>query len=160
MILAVTGHRPQRTGGYGPAATIRRSRFARQMLEAARPASVITGMALGWDQAVADACIRLGIPFSAYLPGYWQADAWPDAAREVWQRLLGAARTVRICTAGPYAPAAMQVRNMHMVDDCDRLLALWDGSPGGTSNCVDYALRGRAIPKPVDNVWDMWVAGL
>lgn len=38
-----------------------------------------------------------------------------------------------------------------MVDDCDSLLALWDGSSGGTKNCLDYA---RKKGKPYINLWD------
>lgn len=33
----------------------------------------------------------------------------------------------------------MQKRNEWMVDNCDILIAVWDKSPGGTKNCVDYA---------------------
>jgi uncharacterized phage-like protein YoqJ len=33
----------------------------------------------------------------------------------------------------------MQIRNEWMVDRCDKLIAVWDGSKGGTGNCVDYA---------------------
>ena len=29
-----------------------------------------------------------------------------------------------------------------MMDDCTVVCSLWDGSPGGTSNCVEYAERG------------------
>jgi uncharacterized phage-like protein YoqJ len=35
----------------------------------------------------------------------------------------------------------MQVRNEWMVDHCNDLLAVWDGSDGGTGNCVRYAQR-------------------
>ena len=28
------------------------------------------------------------------------------------------------------------------MDDCTVVCSLWDGSPGGTSNCVEYAERG------------------
>ena len=39
---------------------------------------------------------------------------------------------------GPYTSAAMQVRNEWMADHCDVLLALWNGTPGGTANCLRY----------------------
>ena len=35
----------------------------------------------------------------------------------------------------------MQKRNEYMVDKCDILLAVWDGSAGGTNNCVKYARK-------------------
>jgi hypothetical protein len=33
-----------------------------------------------------------------------------------------------------------------MVDNSDLLIAVWDGSSGGTSNCVSYAtIKGKQI---------------
>lgn len=40
-----------------------------------------------------------------------------------------------------------------MVDDADRILALWDGSSGGTANCVGYA---NDIKKPITNLWPVY----
>lgn len=34
---------------------------------------------------------------------------------------------------------AMQKRNEYMVDLADRVIVVWDGSKGGTANCVKYA---------------------
>lgn len=45
---------------------------------------------------------------------------------------------VVVCGGG-YSPEKMQRRNAWMVDHCDFLLACWDGSPGGTGNCMAYA---------------------
>lgn len=28
-----------------------------------------------------------------------------------------------------------------LIEENDRLIALWDGTPGGTKNCVDYAKK-------------------
>ena len=32
-----------------------------------------------------------------------------------------------------------------MVDHSDRVLAVWDGSSGGTKNCIDYA-KEKMVP--------------
>ena len=40
-----------------------------------------------------------------------------------------------------YHPAKMQKRNMYMVDKADIVIAVWDGSKGGTGNCVNYAKK-------------------
>jgi len=33
-----------------------------------------------------------------------------------------------------------------MVDNCDKLVAVWDGTKGGTSHCVGYAKKqGKEI---------------
>ena len=42
---------------------------------------------------------------------------------------------------GEYYPAKMQKRNEYMVDNADIVIAVWDGSKGGTGNCVKYAER-------------------
>ena len=46
-----------------------------------------------------------------------------------------------------YSPYLMMVRNKYMVDISDRGIAVWDGSKGGTANCVRYAQK---IGKPLD----------
>lgn len=40
-----------------------------------------------------------------------------------------------------YKPWLMQKRNEFMVDRVDTVLAVWDGSDGGTGNCVKYAKK-------------------
>jgi hypothetical protein len=68
--LAVTGHRPKDLGGYSDAAFVKLVAFAKNNLGKWQPRIeyVITGMAQGWDQAVAQACVELGLPFHAYVP--------------------------------------------------------------------------------------------
>lgn len=39
----------------------------------------------------------------------------------------------------PYTKQIMQVRNCYMVDNVSQVVAVWDGSGGGTKNCVNYA---------------------
>jgi uncharacterized phage-like protein YoqJ len=127
--------------------------FARKVLDQLEPIRVITGMALGWDQAIAQACVDLKIPFSAAVPFNGQELTWPRAAQDRYHRLLGQAQEVVIVSDGDYAPEKMQVRNQWMVDNCDVLLALYDGSSGGTANCVRYA-EGKSVP--VINIWSSW----
>jgi len=66
--------------------------------------------------------------------------------------LKRAARIVHVCEPG-YAAWKMQRRNEAMVDACTHVLALWDGSSGGTENCVKYAEKKR---KPIINLWAIW----
>lgn len=40
---------------------------------------------------------------------------------------------------GEYSALKMQLRNQYMVDHSDIVVAVWDGSSGGTANCVKYA---------------------
>lgn len=179
MIVAVTGHRPHKLGGYGPSAVQDRVRAAiEDFFESVgthtcecggtsyiasasgvcptcreiRPGTVtytqeaISGMALGVDQWFAETCIVLGIPFTAAVPCDDQERLWPEESQRHYRELLAKAHHVRVVSPGPYAPWKMQARNEFMVNECDVLLAVWDGSSGGTANCVKYAEK---VGKPV-----------
>jgi uncharacterized phage-like protein YoqJ len=110
-------------------------------------------MALGWDMALAEAAVELGIPFVAAVPFEGQESAWPPASQVDYRNLLGMASEVKIVCPGKYAAYKMQVRNQWMTNNCDLLLVLWDGSPGGTGNCVRYAEK---IGRPMINLWANW----
>jgi len=155
MMISVTGHRPQKLGGYGPMAMDKLELFAMHVLEEYTQHDVwfITGMALGWDQAIAVACMELGIPFVAAIPFDGQDSKWPHASRERYRELVAASQESHIVCPGEYASAKMQTRNEWMVDHADRVLALWDGTPGGTGNCVRYAV---SCGIPIVQLWDRW----
>ena len=74
--IAGTGHRPQKLGGFGETANSTLRRFARAWLEILAPERGISGMALGWDQALAAAAVDLAIPFVAAVPFASQAVKW------------------------------------------------------------------------------------
>ena len=152
MTICGTGHRPNSLGGYAPAIFERLVALASSHLAADRPTKVISGMALGWDQALARAAIELDIPTHAYVPCRGQESRWPLASREVYQEILMCC-TVRYVTEGSYSQFCMETRNRAMVDDSDSVLALWNGGRGGTGNCVAYA---RKVDKPIVNLWDIW----
>lgn len=154
MILAVTGHRPNKLGGYRDDAYSRMLWVAEDVIKRIRPSFVITGMALGWDQACAVAARDLGIPFVAAIPFNGQEAKWPEESRLRYYNLMLSASDIVVVSTGGYSAAKMQMRNEWMVEHCDRVLALWDGSRGGTANCVAYA---RKAGKPVENCWDDWL---
>lgn len=140
-IVAGTGHRPDKLGGHTADAMRRLDAFAEGLIDAARPRKVISGMALGWDQALVKAAGSCGIPYIAAVPFKGQESRWPFFSRKLYEILLsGAAEVIYVCEPG-YAPWKMQRRNEWMVNNCEVLLELWDGSDGGTANCVRYADR-------------------
>lgn len=159
MILAATGHRPDRILARGKNAydeVVARALvdFALVCLERERPIAVLSGMAQGWDQAVAQACVECGIPFVAAVPFEGQDAKWPEKARRTYRWLLGQAAAVEVCSPGGYAPHKMHVRNQYMVDEAESVLALWNGNAdGGTASAVRYAEQQG---KPVVNVWAEW----
>lgn len=160
-IVAVTGHRPDKLGGYDDETLARLTEYAMVVLEKIKPRLIITGMALGWDTAVALACVEMSIPFHAYIPGEWQPTAWKrnPAAQARWHDLCHKADRVVNCdpqNPGEYAAWKLQSRNEQMIDNAQLLLALWNGSRGGTYNAVDYARKnGRAIIQ----LWSKWEKG-
>lgn len=146
MKVAATGHRPEKLGGYGPEAAARLQAVARFQLSMLAPRRVISGVALGWDTAVALAAIDLGIPLVCAVPFLGQELRWPLESQRVYRWILERADAVEVICSGGYSPQKMQLRNIAMVGDCDLLLACWDGSPGGTGNCIRYAeSEGRPI---------------
>ena len=161
MILAATGHRPDKLGGYDRHTIFALNQFAWQTLKKIKPDKVISGMALGWDQAVAQAAIELDIPLIAAIPFEGQGSRWPEKSQARWKELVDNAYQVQIVCPGGYAPWKMQKRNEWMVDNCEYLLALWDGSEGGTENCIEYAHKKiskiNSKMMAIDNVWDEWI---
>lgn len=154
MILAATGHRPQKLGGYSEAVYQRLVDLATMVLTKHQPIQVISGMALGWDQAWCEAAIRLNIPVVAAVPFAGQESKWPAASQTRYHHLISQCAEVVVVCEGGYSPAAMQKRNLWMVDRCDKVIALWDGTTGGTHNCVMYA---RKVEREILNYWSSWV---
>lgn len=159
-IFSFTGHRPDKLGGYSPQAQTQLVKFANKTIKYMihkydGDISCIVGMALGWDQAVALACIENNIPFKAYIPFKGQESAWTASAQKEYHRILnyiGPQNVMYVCEPG-YESWKMQERNKAMVDDSNILVALWNGSPGGTANCVRYA---NDIERKVVNIWNSW----
>lgn len=154
--ICFTGHRPNKTGGYSAKAKDTLVAFATELLskriEIIEEAYV--GMALGWDTATALACIALGIPFIACVPFKGQELAWPKESQDEFNYILSKAKEVIYVCDNGYAAWKMQKRNEFMVDNTVITISLWDGTSGGTGNCVAYA---KSKTKPVVNVWDLWV---
>lgn len=158
MIVASTGHRPDKIGGYdlrNPVAFRIRQRLRQQLTEI-KPRKAISGMALGVDQLAAEVCIELDLPFIAAVPFKGQENKWPVKSQLYYWELMGeAAETVVVCEGG-YAAWKMQVRNAWMVDHCDILLAVWDGTAGGTANCVRYAQTQKKQILRLDPTTGEW----
>jgi uncharacterized phage-like protein YoqJ len=141
MIVAFTGHRPAKLGGFKlPNDTyIKVCREIDKALKELKPEKVITGMALGVDQWAAMIAYKLGIPFLAAIPFENQESKWPEKSQKTYRILRKLATEEAIVSEGSYSVDKMQTRNVWMVDNCNHLIAVWDGSAGGTSNCVKYA---------------------
>ena len=155
MIYAGTGHRPDKLGGYKDDARLELEKFAERVLRTLEvPATqIISGGAQGWDQALAFAALRLEIPFTLAMPFESQASAWPYEVQMRHRALKKAAARVVVVQPGGFAAWKMQARNVWMVNEAQAVLALWNGTSGGTANCVAYA---KASGVPVMNLWERW----
>lgn len=159
MKVTVTGHRPNKLGGYTLPVYERLTRFAMAQIEELKQAPTIvnTGMAQGWDMAVAYACYRMKIPYHAWVPFEGQELLWSDPDQAWYIKLLMKADQTTICCPGSYHSSKMMKRNQMMVDDLGTdgmVLALFNGTGGGTGNCVHYA---KHAGHTVKNVWGEWV---
>ena len=161
MILAITGHRPNKLGGYiipNPVANEVMLKLA-DSLKAIRPSLVLSGMALGVDQWAAQICVDMRIPFDAVIAFEGYEAKWPEQSRRNYYRLLNKANKKWMLSPGPYRPSLLHHRNHWMVDKSEGLLAVWDGLPGsGTAACVEYAFSvGRPVCKVnlPDHLWVM-----
>lgn len=155
MLVAGTGHRPEKLGGYDREAHKLLVNVAIRALKECGATEVITGMALGWDQALAEAAIAVGIPFVAAIPFQGQERRWPDESRKKYHRILSHAADLVVVSEGEYAAWKLHRRNEWMVDHASAVLAMWDETSftGGTAACLKYA---RKKEKSVFNAWGLF----
>lgn len=154
----VAGHRPGRLpSGWKrePAACSPvRSALRRAVVQAAQEGyrTFLSGMALGVDTWAAEEVLALrdeGWPVRlvAALPCPGQDSRWSPGDRRTYRDLLRLADAVY--TVSPaYAPYCMGARNRWMIERASRLIAVYDGGPGGTADTVRLAeKRGLSIVK-------------
>src|SRR5689334_6614301 len=157
-IVVATGHRPEKCGGYSKESQLRLKELAIDWLVALTPRGAISGMALGWDTAIVEACLHLDLPYVACIPFQGQESRWPSSSRMAYCDYLLKAANIIICSPGEYSAHKMQIRNERMIDmaleygpgpNNSILLAMWNGTSGGTKNCLLYA---RTRMETI-NVW-------
>jgi len=145
-----TGHRPNKLNGYNPADN-------KELLWKLHEAIVdhienkgvsvfITGMALGIDTWAAKIVLKLkekypDIHLVAAVPCKAQDSKWIDSAKKEYNKILDKCDDVYYVSNEPYTMSCMQDRNEYMVDNSEYIIAVWDGTNGGTGNCVKYAKK-------------------
>ena len=143
MTVAVTGHRPNKLNyeynGEGEVSSWIKERI-KQKLYTIEADTCISGMALGVDMLFAECAIDLKLDLIAAIPCRNQEKVWPQLSQNRYNQILNYDRCQKVLVNDvEYQPWVMQKRNEWMVDNCNVLLAVWDGSSGGTKNCIDYA---------------------
>ena len=144
--IAITGHRPDKLGNDYDLKSPLIDRIHLSILEILESIDKdlnilpITGMALGIDTLYALIAIELNLPFIAAVPCLNQESKWIEKSRKVYRDIINNSLcTVHCVTDGECTRSCMQKRNEWMVNECNELIAVWDGTSGGTSNCVKYA---------------------
>jgi len=146
MILGVSGHQDIPAAAKGAIIDALRERVK------AAPAPVgVCSLAAGADQLFAQEILDHGGHLRVIVPcsGYEAAFEHPQE-REDYNRLLARAdETVELTYARP-SEAAFFAAGRRVVEECEQLLAIWDGLPakgkGGTADVVAYAReRGRSV---------------
>ena len=107
----------------------------------------ICGMARGCDFFFAETVLALrlekaDVTLEAAVPCPTQADKWPEADRERWRSILNAC-DLETMVQHSYGPGCMLRRNRYMVDHSSLIIAVYDGTSGGTRYTLEYALRRR-----------------
>jgi ribA/ribD-fused uncharacterized protein len=162
FLVAGTGHRPEKLFTIKPYSKICFNmlvEFCEEVLKKVETdyepiGGVISGMALGFDQALAMAALNLDKPLIACVPCKEQDSPWPDEARARYRKIMRRASETWYATHGTYTQGCMHERDRMMVHKSDLLIALYDGNyDGGTAYTVNYALR---LCARIENVWSLW----
>jgi len=149
--IAFTGHRRQKLDDQDKAYIAIRDFILREA-EKHKDLVVISGGALGIDTYAASVSRNNNIPFVMVLPFPIKVMSakWRSADKNVLVELCERAiKTIVI--QKEFSFEGYQKRNEYMVDHADLVAAYWNGSKGGTKNCVDYA---KSEGKEIVNLFD------
>jgi len=107
----------------------------------------LTGMAQGVDIIAAEIVLDIkraypddNIRLVSVVPYEGQANRWTMEYRERYFDILSKADEV-ITLQKRYTDTCMQERNRYMVNSSSHLIAVYNGTKGGTKYTVDYAIK-------------------
>ena len=105
----------------------------------------ICGMATGCDMYFGEAVVALraerpDVTLEAAIPFEGQSRRWDERTRRRYYRLAEECDRQTLLHHN-YTPDCMMDRNRYMVDHAGVLLAVYNGSPGGTRATMLYAMR-------------------
>lgn len=150
MRISFTGHRPEKLPYYGeddPMCLDLKNRLAEEIEKLIESGAdeFYNGMARGVDIWCAEAVLKLKskypqIKLYAVIPCPEQDVKWREADRIRYREVLGKCeKTYTACDH--YDRGCMRKRDYMLVEFADIVVAVFDGSPGGTKITVDYAQK-------------------
>ena len=152
MYCCFTGHRPESMPWITDENDIRSKNLKKLLLNLTEQAiddgytDFFCGMARGIDTLAAEVVLSLAtenpsVKLHAVLPCPDQHINWSEKDKEKHKNLLSLADS-KIIISPMYTDTCMLTRNRYMVDNSDRLIAVWNGSfKGGTAYTVRYAKK-------------------
>lgn len=140
--VGVTGMRD--LSGFDVAALKRKVRAHLETLKKGNNRSVmLNSIAAGADQLCAEIGLSLGYELVCPLPFAYYRDDFQDGQRKAYDRLLKRASRVYVVSDSDDKDAAYLAAGKDIVQKCDVLLAVWDGTPQdsicGTVAVMAYA---------------------
>ena len=164
--VCFTGHRPQKLGGWDwmnekNLSILKELRLkVIYLIENESATNFIFGGAIGIDQMAFAVVLKLkkekysNIKLTIAVPFKNQWIKWRIIDVEKYKKqltnsdkvvyvdeLINTRYSCTLAGVGNYHRDKMQIRNEYMVDNSDFVVAVWDGTKGGTCNCVRYALE-------------------
>jgi hypothetical protein len=115
----------------------------------------VSCIARGADSLFAEAVLAAGGALEVVLPSrdYREAKVKPDHA-EQFDRLMAAAKTVRVMDFDHANREAYEAANEAMMSSVDELVAVWDGQPGtGSGGTAEVVAEARERGLPVTIIW-------
>lgn len=145
-----TGHRPDKLpwglDENDPLCTALKRTLAQELEELYRRGfrHFISGMAMGCDLYFAQAALALRekypkLTVEGAVPCPTQAERWPEPLQRRWRNILDRCDLETVIQQH-YDRYCMHRRNRYMVDRAAVVLAVFDGTPGGTQYTLNYAM--------------------
>ncbi len=175
MRVCFTGHRPSKLPGgyaYHCEKNYELGRALRkEILELIKNGAnyFICGGALGVDQIAFMVLQKLkkqgyNIQVEIAVPFRYQYIKWSEEQRKLYfQQIQHADKVTYVDELETYSlslppmtynVAKMEMRNRYMVDNADVVIAVWNGSTGGTKNCIDYANKSKKKIVVIDSIFE------
>lgn len=150
MRVSFTGHRPEKLNLYDendPLCIGLKNKLAAEIEELITNGAdeFFTGMARGTDIWSAEAVLMLKekypyIKLYAVIPCPEQTEKWNNADKARYKYILGVCD--KVYTACPsYSKGCMMTRNKMLVEFADVIIAVFNGSRGGTKQTIEYARK-------------------
>ncbi|MFE4859539.1 hypothetical protein [Streptomyces sp. NPDC056670] len=115
----------------------------------------LSSLATGADQLFAAIALECGAALTVVIPSGDYETGFADAAELARYRGLKRRASQEVDLGYPHSTdEAYYAAGAYIADNCDRLVAVWDGLParglGGTGDIVRYA---RSLGRPVTVIW-------